>query len=292
MTLVPSFLWRLFPRIASRLHSMAKGAEPRHGLWVDVTATQFQRDLQRHAGAVRAAGIDELVFVLQSGSRDHRATEWSYGTPDTFAAAVDAARRAGISSIGAMLWPQPTRGWIASIPQALELVQPWQLDFLEIDIEDNWYARPTDYPSRHDAAAMLWDSLRREWSGVIAASTYPERIASLGYILRPADELAVQSYSQTKYGWSGRYGVGGMQRLGAQRVANVQTSGRPELVQGLACYAQAFEEASAHEAMRRAYVAARETQPAAVRWWSWKHAYGPKRNAYAADAIAAAIASV
>lgn len=261
-------------------------------MWVDVTATQFLRDLGERGKLAREAGIDELVFVLQSGSRDHSATEWSYGTASAFLEAVKAARRAGFASIGVMLWPQPSQAWIASLPRAVEIIAGWHVDFLEIDLEDNWYARPTDYDTRHDAGAVLWRLVRAHWDKPVSTTTYPERVASLGYVLRPSDELAVQSYSQHRYGWSGRYGVGGMQRLGAQRVARVQTEGAPALVQGLACYSQQFEEAQPREAMRRAYAAAVETQPAAIRWWSWKHAYGPRANSYAARGIAAAIASV
>lgn len=256
------------------------------GAWVDVSPSQFTRDLTRHAESVRASGLDELCFVLQSSTRSDHAADWTYGSPQEFQAAVRAARAFGFRRVGAMLWPRPRTDWMETLPAALERCRAIGFDYVELDIEDNWYDRtPRGFADRREAARQLYRIIRRHWRKTVSATTYPDRVRSLAYVLTPADEVAVQAYSQRQYGLTGTYGIPGMQRRGARFVRELDG---PRLIVGLAAYAQVYPGITSIEGMHRALAAARDQDPVGIRYWSWKHIYGPRRNDYAARALVTA----
>lgn len=179
----------------------------------------------------------------------------------------------GFDRIHVTVWPQSSQP--ESFAELARYLATWKDEpsiFFELDCEGyGWYDAVNIPHGLWDAGHALRSALESEGIDVsrVSATTYPGAISIVYSSLKWVRRWTPQAYSQTRYGWEGRYGVGGMQRTAATKM-RIQAD-PPDFDMGLAAYRQDFDEAvSLKHTLAKTFRSAWTTGASSVCYWSAK----------------------
>ena len=272
------------------------------GIWWDLGSGHTTKRASAYAAQLAAIGIGHVATMLTGSERDDDdgSIQWDW-TPERLKRWMDALAEQYMTTTWTMYaWPVAPL-----IDEQLEQLDAFlavdQPGSIELDLEGGWRRHHVHgFASLSAAAEYLMAELRARIP-VIEVTSYPlhAEMGSSPSAAQYADVVVPQAYSyrpgrdDPAYGWLGRYGPGAMQRLALGRVEKQlkQTAERDaertpqRIVCGLAAWAQTWRDHPAPEGMQVALDAALDRGITEIRYWSAKHALGPKANEYAADFI-------
>lgn len=248
------------------------------GLWIDdpprrVTTADYI-DMLARLGVHTAA----IMVTRQNGVATWNARQ--------LAAAARMLQDRGIETV-LTAWPTPDRGQIDTLCRTLgELAAVSQSGALEVDLEGNWMGnRRRGFASMQEAGRYLIERLRslaEPLGARLELTSYPyhTEFSARAAVAPLVDAVVPQAYSVRRrgkeaIGWSDRFGPGRMQALALQRARAVN----PNVICGLAAYAQQWPGHTGEEAMGLAWQAVAAAGCETVRYWSSKWVLGSQARA-------------
>ena len=237
-------------------------------------------------------GISTAAIMVET-SNPELDVRW---TPEQIGRACELCRAADIEVV-LSVWPMPSREYLEELAPWLESVVPLGVAGVECDLEHLWApSRLHGFTSLTEAAAYLLlrlHSLRDRHDVRLEVTTHPWHSESSprALVAPHVDRLVEQAYSirerpdGTLVAWDSRtLGPGHHQRWAIEdaRLVPSIAAGHPNLSLGLAAWSQVWPDHAPREAMRLAYDAALECEPAEVRYWSSAFVLGSAANGYSA----------